>query len=323
MSKILSTIALAGAIALTLVGCSGTSNAGTAAGCTATAAGASSAKIKVTGKFGADPKVTFPAPLTSKTTERTVVTEGKGNVARSGSAVTINYSVYNGTTGKEIDTTGFGASKAEPLQLDEKSIIPGLYKAIACSPAGSRIAAVIPPVDGVSSANQTGLGLTAKDSIVFVIDVVSATKPVKALSKANGVEQPAPAGYPTVKLAANGEPTITIPKSAPPTSLEIADLKKGSGATVKSGASVTVQYTGVLWATGKVFDSSWSRGEPATFQTTGVVPGFGKALVGQKVGSQVIAVIPPADGYGPNGNQDGSIKGTDTMVFVIDILATQ
>jgi FKBP-type peptidyl-prolyl cis-trans isomerase len=325
VSKFLSTIAVA-AVVLSLVACSsGTAtNSNTAStACVATKPGANSAKIKVTGKFGADPTVTFSTPLTSKTTERTVISKGSGTVAQSGSAVTLNYAAYNATTGKQIDTTGFGAAKAQPLQLDEKSIIPGLYKAIACSPQGSRVAAVIPPVDGVSSANQAGLGLSATDSMVFVIDVVSATKPVKALAKANGAQQPAPQGYPTVKLAKDGSPTITIPKTAAPTTLKIADLKKGTGPTVKAGASVTVHYTGVLWATGATFDSSWTRGTPATFTTTGVVPGFGKALVGQKVGSQVIAVIPPADGYGTSGNSDGSIKGTDTMVFVIDILATQ
>jgi peptidylprolyl isomerase len=53
-----------------------------------------------------------------------------------------------------------------------------------------------------------------------------------------------------------------------------------------------------------------------------VVPGFKKALVGQTVGSQVVAVIPPADGYGSDGNSQAGIKGTDTLVFVIDILNT-
>ncbi|MBW8872546.1 MAG: FKBP-type peptidyl-prolyl cis-trans isomerase, partial [Leifsonia sp.] len=65
-------------------------------------------------------------------------------------------------------------------------------------------------------------------------------------------------------------------------------------------------------------DATWTRGAPYTNTASGFVPGFTKALVGQKVGSQVIAVIPPADGYGSAGN--GDIKGTDTMVFVVDIL---
>ncbi|MEO6309178.1 MAG: FKBP-type peptidyl-prolyl cis-trans isomerase, partial [Leifsonia sp.] len=48
----------------------------------------------------------------------------------------------------------------------------------------------------------------------------------------------------------------------------------------------------------------------------------GKALVGQAVGSQVIAVIPPADGYGEAGVPNAGIGGTDTLVFVVDILGT-
>ena len=83
-----------------------------------------------------------------------------------------------------------------------------------------------------------------------------------------------------------------------------------------------MHYTGVIWATGEVFDSSWTLGEPTSFATTDVIPGFGKALVGQTVGSQVIAVIPPSEGYGEAGSGD-LIGGTDTLVFVVDILATQ
>ncbi|MDQ1513016.1 MAG: hypothetical protein QOC59_858, partial [Microbacteriaceae bacterium] len=49
---------------------------------------------------------------------------------------------------------------------------------------------------------------------------------------------------------------------------------------------------------------------------------FRKALVGQKVGSQVVAIVPPAEGYGKAGGAGGAIKGTDVMVFVVDILAT-
>jgi peptidylprolyl isomerase len=83
---------------------------------------------------------------------------------------------------------------------------------------------------------------------------------------------------------------------------------------------VTVQYQGVLWRTGKVFDESWGK-SPATFLPSGVVKGFGKALVGHRVGSQVVAVVPPAEGYGKAGQPGAGIKGTDTMVFVVDILA--
>ncbi|BDZ51012.1 peptidyl-prolyl cis-trans isomerase [Frondihabitans sucicola] len=123
-----------------------------------------------------------------------------------------------------------------------------------------------------------------------------------------------------MKLAADGQPKVTIPKTAAPKTLQLEVLKKGSGATVPSGGSVTVQYQGTLWRTGEVFDQSWGSG-PATFSTDKVVAGFQKAIVGQTVGSQVLVVVPPVDGYGTAGNDTAGIKGTDTLVFVIDILA--
>ncbi|WP_323825705.1 FKBP-type peptidyl-prolyl cis-trans isomerase, partial [Pseudomonas aeruginosa] len=71
------------------------------------------------------------------------------------------------------------------------------------------------------------------------------------------------------------------------------------------GDQVIVQYTGALYDGGTVFDSSWTNGAPAEFATTGVVPGFRKALEGQTVGSQVLVVMPASDGYGDQGQ--GSI----------------
>ena len=78
----------------------------------------------------------------------------------------------------------------------------------------------------------------------------------------------------------------------------------------------------MLWRDGSVFDSSWKRGAEADFPigTGQVIPAWDKVLVGKKVGSRVLLVVPPADGYGSTGSQDGSIKATDTLVFVVDIL---
>ena len=92
---------------------------------------------------------------------------------------------------------------------------------------------------------------------------------------------------------------------------------------MKRGQDLAVQYTGVIWRTGKVFDSSWSRSQPfATVIGEGqVIKGWDTGLVGQTVGSRVLLVIPPADGYGTAGTSTAGIKGTDTLVFVVDILA--
>jgi peptidylprolyl isomerase len=127
---------------------------------------------------------------------------------------------------------------------------------------------------------------------------------------------------PEVKLDDSGSPTITIPDGDAPAETQVALLKEGDGPVVASGDLVTVQYRGVKWSDGTEFDSSWSReAEPAQFQTTGVVTGFKTALEGQKVGSQVVVVMPPKDGYGEGEINDTDLKG-ETLVFVVDILGT-
>jgi peptidylprolyl isomerase len=120
----------------------------------------------------------------------------------------------------------------------------------------------------------------------------------------------------------DGIPGITIPKTAPPSDLKIAQLVLGSGEIVELGQLVTLHYSGFLWDNSEKFDSSWDAGRPAQFplQEGGLIEGFLDAVVGQPVGSQVIAIIPPAQGYGESGS--GSIPPGATLVFVIDILGT-
>jgi len=90
---------------------------------------------------------------------------------------------------------------------------------------------------------------------------------------------------------------------------------------VETGQTITVHYTGVLWDTGEVFDSSWESGSAASFPigTGGVIAGWDKGLVGRTVGSQLLLVIPPADGYADAGS-GSTIPPGATLVFVVDIL---
>ncbi|MGO4535421.1 FKBP-type peptidyl-prolyl cis-trans isomerase [Leifsonia sp. 2MCAF36] len=277
--------------------------------------GATSKAVSVTGAYRSSPKVSFKAPLKATDVERTVVITGHGAKAVGGSSVDIALAAYNGTTGKELTAAqGFDGSAAATVQVDDKAYVPGLVRAVECLPVGSRVVLTAPAKAAFGNQDLSKLSLTDKDSVVFVADVVDMPP-----TRANGKSVAPTEGFPTVKLnAKTGEPSITIPKADPPTETKIAVLKQGDGATVQATDTVTIQYKGVLWRTGGTFDATWSRGAPYTNTASGFVPGFTKALVGQKVGSQVIVVIPPADGYGSAGN--GEIKGTDTMVFVLDIL---
>lgn len=100
---------------------------------------------------------------------------------------------------------------------------------------------------------------------------------------------------------------------------QVQTLTPGDGPVVASTARVSVCYMGVDGRDGHVFDSSYERGEPVEFPLTGVVPGFQKAIAGQKVGSTVAVAMTSADGY-PNGEPRAGIQPGDTLVFAIKIL---
>ena len=129
---------------------------------------------------------------------------------------------------------------------------------------------------------------------------------------------------PVVHGAVGAKPDVVMPGGNPPSTLVTKTLVTGKGPTVASGDLLVVNYVGLLWRTGGVFDSSFSRGQPAAFAigVGKVIPGWDKGLVGQTVGSRVLLVIPPADGYGDSGQPSAGIKGTDTLVFVVDILGS-
>nr|WP_243751942.1 FKBP-type peptidyl-prolyl cis-trans isomerase [Leucobacter weissii] len=154
----------------------------------------------------------------------------------------------------------------------------------------------------------------------MVFDVLRAP----ALERAEGEAQEPVDGLPTVELAENGAPTITIPEGEDaPKELEIVPLIEGDGAEVGETDSVYLHYTGVVWSSGKEFDSSWTNGTPIMLPANQFVPGFTKAITGQKVGSQILAVIPADEGYAEaTAERLAAADATedDVMVFVVDIL---
>jgi peptidylprolyl isomerase len=281
------------------------------------ASGSASEAVKVTGAGDAEPKVSFPTPTKVTTTQRTTISSGSGAAVKQGDSVSLAYSMYDAASGKKLDARGWSAKSRVVFPVDAAQVLPGFAESVVCTKVGDRVASVIPSAKAFGTEGSEQIEVAGGDSIVFVADIVGLSA-----TKATGASKALPSGFPKVTLGADGAPTVKIPATDPPKELKIADSKVGTGATVKKGDTVTVQYQGVLWRTGGIFDQSWGKTGPTSFATTQVVTGFGKALVGQKVGSQVVAIIPPDEGYGSTGSQDGSIKGTDTMVFVIDILAT-
>ncbi|WP_312859157.1 FKBP-type peptidyl-prolyl cis-trans isomerase [Pseudonocardia xinjiangensis] len=96
------------------------------------------------------------------------------------------------------------------------------------------------------------------------------------------------------------------------------DIVIGTGKKAVPTDTVDVQYSGTLYSDGSLFDSSWQRGEPASFPLDGVVPGFAQGIEGMQVGGRRVIVIPPDLGYGNRAN--GPIPAGSTLVFVVDLV---
>jgi peptidylprolyl isomerase len=278
------------------------------------------AGVSVSGAAGTAPTVTFTPPLAVTKTTTEVVAEGDGARTKAGQTVLVQYVLYNGRTGAQIESTYATPNTPVALPLDKKQALPSLVKALTGKRVGDRVLVAFAPSEGLTANAPADSGVLADDTLLFAIDVVGDATP---LERATGTKVAPVSGLPTVKLSASGEPTITIPKGQAPTSLVVQPLIEGEGPVVTAGQTVTVHYRGVLWRDGSTFDSSWKRKQPAKFGigTGQVIAGWDSGIVGQHVGSQLLLVIPPDQGYGSTGQPSAGIKGTDTLVFVVDILA--
>ena len=274
--------------------------------------------IKVSGDDPAKaPTVAIAAlPVSVSSTAVKVLKEGTGDESTPTSRVTVRTALYLGKDGKQLQSD-YEKAGSQSFVLGSGQTIPGLNNALTGVKSGSRILFAIPPVDAFGTAGQTAAGIGATDNLVVVADVLSVGTP---LAKADGTAVAPVAGQPTVTFDDKTGPAITVPKTPAPTELVSQLLVDGKGAEAKNNQSITVHYTGVVYADGTTFDSSWAKGEPFTFTlgTGGVIPGWDKGLVGKKVGSRVLLIVPPADGYKDQAN--GKIPANSTLVFVVDIL---
>lgn len=120
------------------------------------------------------------------------------------------------------------------------------------------------------------------------------------------------------------KPTVSIPDTEPPTELIIDDQLVGDGDEAVIGKRVVVHYMGVAWSNGDQFDASWDRGETFDFRLGAreVIEGWDRGVKGMRVGGRRQLTIPPDLGYGSRG-AGGAIKGGETLVFVVDLIAVR
>jgi peptidylprolyl isomerase len=274
----------------------------------------------VTGAFGSTPVITLgKAKAPAKTVVR-VVSRGTGRALKAGDLALVDDFGRTWKSATGFQNTYGATTPPDTLPVGGQLGLPGLDNALVGVPLGSRVLVVLPPSDGFANVTSLPTGVSKTDTAILVFDVRDgfagnagpSGTPVTSTDTT----------LPVVSGPTTGKPVITIPKTAPPTALKVATLIQGTGPATAKGDEIVVQYVGQVWSTGKEFDSSWSRSSPAGF-TIGagqLIPAWDQGLVGVKVGSRVLIVAPPASGYGAAGQSNAGISGTDTLVFVVDVL---
>ncbi|HEX2316907.1 MAG TPA: FKBP-type peptidyl-prolyl cis-trans isomerase [Thermomonospora sp.] len=301
-------------------------------------------EVEVTGAFGKEPKVKIPDELKPSGKFRSEpLIRGTGPKLAANDLAFVHLTFYKwkggsasasaDPAGGEESGEGDGNSKINStyaqgapagLSLGAKGatgIDKTLDRALIGQTVGSRLMVEIPPADGFGKEGNPQLGVTGDDSMLFVMDIIRTYPKTSALTGEQ--KKFSEDGLPTVEAGKPGQgPKVTMPDGDAPDKLVVETLIEGDGPALAKNDNAIVHYQGQIWKTGKEFDSSWKRGPVATFSigTGQTVPGFDKGLTGKKVGSRVMMVLPPKEGYGKEGNPQGGIKGDDTLVFIVDIL---
>lgn len=268
--------------------------------------------VKVQGAYGKSPTVSVKSPWAIDQTRAEVLQPSNGAIVQPGSTVEVNYYGVNGRTGKRFDDS-FSRGQSIAFPLDQ--VVPGFSKGLQGQHQGSRVVIAMPGSDGYdASGGSPQAGINVGDTLVFVVDIVAVP-----LTGPAGTPVTPKSGLPTV-AETDGKPVVTVPKSDPPTSLVVQPLIQGKGKAVGKADSVTINYTWVDWSNGAVLEQTYGA-KPATTALASLVPGLQQGLVGQKVGSRVLVVVPPSEGY-PQGNATPKVDAGDTLVFVVDVLFT-
>jgi peptidylprolyl isomerase len=290
-------------------------------------AGDASTTVTAPGNFGADPEATFPTPLVTKDVEVSTLRAGEGALVYPGQYALVQLSLYEGASGGSSGSSGYDESV--PIVIKAGAGKSSLGLALECQRVGSRVTTVLTGQDlvGFQTVTADQLGDSVDATFVAVIDIQGSV-----LGKAYGAPQVPQQGMPSVVTTPDGVPGLTIPGDDAPKTLKVAVLQQGDGAKVAEGDTIFLHYLRVDWDNPDSLKSTWTtvgdaEGLPqqvlvsAIDPTTGagLTPGLLAAIKGQKVGTQVLVVVPPAFGF-PEGLAPSDVDPSATLVYVLDIL---
>lgn len=272
--------------------------------------------VTIEGEAGKAPEVTFDGKLKADGTTSEVLIEGEGDKVVKGDEILTRLWIGNGYSGTEV-YSNWDAS-AEVMPVDDTLSKP-LLEALEGHTIGSRVAVLASALDSFGEAGNSQLGIGNQDAVLWVVDLVE--RAPEALEGPQGKKLKPASWAPTLVGKEGAFTGFDFTGTKPNGKLRHTVLIQGDGAKVTAGQTITVNYLGQVWKAKKTFDGSYGKEPMQTQIGVGqLVKGWDETLVGMTVGSRVIIEIPPAKGYGKEGNEGAGIKGTDTLYFVVDIL---
>lgn len=304
------------------------------AACDASSSSTSSSGITLTkmtgitakGKLGEKPTISFKTPFKVTNNSYQIVQNGDGDYAKDGQKLCIQQIVLDPKTGKEVQSTWETGADCTAT-LSSKNMQANFYKLFKSMKINSTVAMGITSQASSQKSSSSSSSSSTQQQVtayLMALTLVSA-KTIPTRAEGTTVDNIDPA-LPKITLAKNGQPSINadnLKKYKSDGQLKVQTLIEGKGAQVTEKSTITAHYVG--WVLGgdakKPFDSSWARGDSATFNLQQVIKGWTQGLAGQKVGSQVLLIIPPDFGYGAQAQKN--IPANSTLVFVVDILDAQ
>lgn len=274
-----------------------------------TAAIGTLASVTVAGPTTSPPTVSFKAPITFAKTASKVVHQGGGAGPAVGktSLVTVQYVAINAS-----DESVFGSSwKSGPTTFYVNTVVKGFADGLIGAHAGDRVLIASRARDAFGVTGNLASTVRPGDAVIFVVDIVTIA-PVLST----------PSGVPRLTYGSDGNPAkFTADAQTPkqPASLGVYPIVKGPGPVVQSGDSIGVEYFGQIYPDGPVFNAWTGQRFDLVLGAGNVIKGWDMGLVGQRVGSRVELVIPPALGYGDKA-QSGIPAGS-TLVFTVQIVS--
>jgi peptidylprolyl isomerase len=274
--------------------------------------------VQIAGEVGEEPEVTWSSQMTAGKIESETLVTGEGPALEDGDQVLAHLYIGNGYSESKAFSTHDKDATAELVTVDDQ--LPPFLAAVKGATIGSRIAVTSSAEEAFGATGNATLGIGNKDSVLVVVDLVSGID-----DGPTGTRPPAPAWVPPLEFkkgVVSGFDFEGVPE--PTADLRKAVLFEGDGAVVEKGNAIVVRYLGQVYGGKKPFDENFSTGTPTSFAigTGAVIKGWDQALVGATVGTRMVIAVPPELGYGEEGKPDAGIKRTDTLYFVVDVLAT-